>query len=198
MPQIQLLSQDLPSRGSEIQQILIPVAKQKGGPAWGRRVGSTEFIIGTHDGSPPTSDYRHWTFATFRRDFRAQYFERWLKFVEDNDEGWYLERAYLNIYRYDVSRDGREYICLHTDPDCVPDKSIEKRDPILYRKLVKQAPYKRLPHIHVVAAEQPLPHAHIALNVGFFDEVLDSVESLSRALKQGVQLLRDEVLEMKF
>ncbi len=74
---------------------------------------------------------------------------------------------------------------MHCDPN-EPDDS----------GLLKHAIYKRGPHIHVTAADQPLPHSHIALNVTQIDNVLSSFENLSAAFGSGVVMIRDQVLDV--
>jgi len=187
--------QALQSRGNDIRNMLSPIsaASRAGGPAWQPRSGSSEFVIGMHDGSPSGSDYREWTFATIRPDVRAQYFERWLKFEERGREHWYLERAYLNIYKVRrASPDLSEFLCLHCDPVATAD---EAENETQRESLEKQAHYKRHPHLHIIAAETPFPHAHIALQVGFLDQVLGSTESLTKAMGCAVQLIRDEIFD---
>lgn len=61
---------------------------------------------------------------------------------------------------------------------------------------MKHATYKRGPHIHVSAAQQPLPHSHLALNAMHIDDVLKSIDSLDTAVRSGVVLLRDQVLDV--
>lgn len=197
MPSIKISVQDLQSRGNDIRQMLVPItARQDGGPAWQPRSGSSEFVIGMHDGSPSGSDHRNWTFATVRADVRAQYFERWLKFEERGRERWYLERAYLHLSRVDAaSRNLIEFLCLHCDPDAAPDEKLKDTAPETYNRVAKQSFYKKHPHLHVIAAEAPFPHAHLALQVGYLDQVLSSIDSLSEAINQAVQMIRDEVLD---
>jgi len=187
--------QALQSRGNDIRDMLGPIAaaSHAGGPAWQPRSGSSEFVIGTHDGSPSGSDYREWTFATIRPDVRAQYYERWLKFEDRGREQWYLERAYLHFYKVKpASRELLEFLCLHCDPAAAAGESENETQRV---RLEKQAHYKRHPHLHVIAAETPFPHAHIALQVGFLDAVLASTESLTKAIGYAVQLIRDEILD---
>jgi hypothetical protein len=197
MHPVKMSIEDLQSRGNDVRQMLIPIAAGKqGGPAWQPCSGSSEFVIGVHDGSPSGSDYRSWTFATVRADMRAQYFERWLKFEERGRELWYLERAYLNIFKVDLaSRELIEFLCLHCDPVATADETLKETSPEKYTKLLKQAYYKKHPHLHVSTADAPFPHAHIALQVGYIDQILASVDSLSEAIRHAVQMIRDEVFD---
>lgn len=197
MPAVSMTITNLQSRGNDVREMLIPIsAEQKTGPAWKSRSGSYDYVIGTHDGSPPGSDYREWTFATVRSDMRAQYFERWLKYEERGRELWYLERAYLHIFKKDrESRDYEQILCLHCDPNDAPDEKEKEKNPEKYQRLTKQSYYKRHPHLHVIAAEAPFPHAHLALHVGYIERLLASVSELTEAFKHAVQMIRDEVMD---
>lgn len=197
LPHIRLTIDKLSTRGEDIRKMLIPIAGQSGGPAWKPSgVSSSEMIIGTHGGAPPISGHKEWYFPTILSDFRAQYYERWLKFVSQQQEIWYLERAYLNIYRKDRNtRDYREFMCLHCDPACRPEENLKQEDINLYNRLIKQTQYKELPHLHIIVSEPPFPHAHLALNVGQRQHVLSSIENLSESMKHAVQMIKDEVFD---
>ncbi len=176
---IQMKIDGLSSRGKSIQTILRPISHQKQGPAWEQRGSSREHIIATYDGTRPTAEYRDWRFSTFVRNFQAMYFELWKRSTE-NDEYWYLDRAYLSIYQV-VDRNESEFLCLHCDPNIANDAK-EK--------------YKKGPHLHIKAANEPLPHAHIALNLGHLDGVLTSIDTLSDAMKTAISMLKEEVLDI--
>ncbi len=172
----------LPSRGDEIRKLLQPIAKHEDGPAWQPIASSREYIIGTHDGSPSQSNYRDWRFSTYVPQIHASYFEFWKKTFVDKKEIWYLDRAYLHIYRINLlTRGEEEFLALHCDPN-----ESQEAEHVLY---------KRGPHLHIKVAQKPIPHAHIALNLGHLKEVLGSVEALSKAMKMGVQMLREEILD---
>jgi hypothetical protein len=48
----------------------------------------------------------------------------------------------------------------------------------------------------VSTAEQPIPHSHIALNLGHLSEVLGSFHSLSVALRSAIGMLNDQVIAL--
>lgn len=176
---IQMEIGDLGSRGNKIQAVLRPISHQKQGPAWEPRSSSREYIIATYDGTRPTAEYRDWRFSTFVRNFRAMYFEIW-KRSKDYEAYWYLDRAYLSIYQI-IDRSESEFLCLHCDPNIANDAK-EK--------------YKKGPHLHIKAAAEPFPHAHIALNLGHLDTVLTSIDTLSEAMKSAISMLKEEVLDI--
>ena len=48
--------------------------------------------------------------------------------------------------------------------------------------------------MHIKCADQPIPHAHIALNMWHLHEVLGDVDALSKAIALAIVMLKDEVL----
>lgn len=222
MPFILMEREGLASRGQIIRKLLQPISRQKDGPAWEIKASSSGLVIATHDGAHPTSEYRDWRFSTFVHDFNGMYFERWLRNEED-EESWYLERAYLSIYRRINWNEEKEFLCLHCDPNEVSESEepedkfgkVSNKTGIRLRKKginfknkterpnnktgkldqPKNEKYKKGPHLHIKAAEAPLPHAHFALNLGHLDAVLESVESLSEAIEYEIIMLKEEVLD---
>ena len=171
-------------RGHDICKMLIPLV----GPS---RVAykivshRSEVVIGVHSGSPPDDRPTEWRFSTIVQGIRAGYHERWMA-TDEKRKRFYMERSYLHLYRRRLNEsEEREMIALHCDPN-EPDDS----------GLRKHATYKRGPHIHVTASDQPLPHSHIALNLCEVHEVLSSITSLHAAVSSGVVLLRDQVLDL--
>jgi hypothetical protein len=182
MPIIQVKMEELEHRGEYVRQLLKPIAKRSSGPAWQRKSSVGEFIIGTHDGSPIRSDYRDWRFTSVVHNFQAMYFEIWRRSEVKEKEYWYLYRAYLSIYQIDRGQQKEtEFLCLHCDPNEADN--------------APHAIYKRGPHLHINVANHPIPHAHIALNRCHLEEVLNSVNSLTEALKLAIQMLKDEILD---
>jgi hypothetical protein len=219
MPFILMKRDGLASRGQNIRKLLQPISRQKDGPAWEIKASSSGLVIATHDGAQPTSEYRDWRFSTFVRNFNGMYFERWMRNEED-EESWYLERAYLSIYQHIDWNEEKEFLCLHCDPNILLesegladkyDKTSNRTNFLLSKKEINfknktkrpsnktdkpnNEKYKKGPHLHIKAAEAPLPHAHFALNLGHLDAVLESVESLSEAMRYGIIMLKEEVLD---
>jgi hypothetical protein len=145
----------------------------------------SEILIGVHSGSRPQFSVTDWRFSTIVRGVRAGYHERWIA-VDEKRRKFFIERAYLHLYRRRPDeQDETEIIALHCDPNEPDDSGV-----------LKHAVYKRGPHVHLTASEQPFPHSHIALNVTQLDAVLSSVDSLHTAVTAGVILLRDQVLDI--
>jgi len=180
MPVIQITSKEFRSRSQPIRELLRPLSKQSGGPAvtfTGRSL--RQCVVGTHDGSPSSSGHQDWRFATFVPGLRANYFELWKRVDE---ESWCLDRAYLNIFQTDpTARTEKKFLSLHCDPN-EPDDA-------------PHAIYKRGPHLHIQAANDPFPHAHIALTGEHLGDVLSSFDSLFKAIEWAVRMLKEEVFD---
>lgn len=186
---ITLSMKELGKRSKEIQKILKPISKSPLGPFCQPRSQSSEFVIGTHDGSAPNSDYRTWFFSTTEPKLKAQYYERWLRTEDRTGEIWYLERAYLNIHRTDsADNKKKEFVCLHCDPSFTPDAESDTG----LEKQRKQAPYKRLPHMHI---GHPMPDAHISLHVGNEAKVHASVVTLFDVMRSAIKMIKEEILD---
>ena len=126
------------------------------------------------------SSYEKAKFRTTVDNLYASYFEQWKRFFEDRKEQWFLEKAYLHFYRVDQpDQEPPEYLLLHSDPN-------ENRE---------HAIYKRGPHLHIHAADAPWPRAHIALNIGYLDEMLRDASSLTAAFEAAVVMIRSEILD---
>ncbi len=180
MPIIRATTVEVFSRGKEIRRLLRPIASTySNGPAWAHKPVGQSIIIGTHDGSSITSDYRDWRFSTFVPKTRASYFEKWDRF---DDDLFFLNRAYLHIYLYDTTTSyENELILLHCDPNEAGDTN--------------KTTYKKGPHLHIVAAEYPIPKAHIPLNMIHIHAILNSAQNLLDAMAAAVVLIKEEVLD---
>jgi hypothetical protein len=73
MPVIQITSKELGARGQRVRELLRPLSRQPHGPVWKAKTTQNTWRIGTHDGSPPSSDPQEWRFATFVHGLRAEY-----------------------------------------------------------------------------------------------------------------------------
>lgn len=183
MPFICTSRKNLAGRGNVVRSLLAPISGSEGGPSWGTKASSTEFVIAVHEGNPPMGTYRDWRFATVVSEYRGMYFERWLRSGTGAREFWYLERAYLNLFetiQYPAIQES-EYLCLHIDPN-LPANAAHRN-------------YKCGPHLHISTAKPPIPHAHIALNRGHVDDVLSSVEKFSVALEHAIHMIKDEIFD---
>lgn len=58
-----------------------------------------------------------------------------------------------------------------------------------------QGKYKRGPHLHIKAADEPIPKSHLALARGQLSEVLFSLDDLTEALGRSIQMIKDEILD---
>ncbi len=124
--------------------------------------------------------YRDWRFKTNCAQLSGQYFDDW--YPVDDTHQWSLERAYFQLFRMKSRSDSSEFVALHCDPD---------------EDLVNGEPwhsYKKGPHIHVRAADAPLPRAHLALADGYLSEVLQDLDGLEISLQRGINLIRHEII----
>ena len=183
MPTIMLSSEAFYHRGQLISDLLRPISRMTSGPAYAIRPSSNRAVIGTHDGSPPTSGYRDWRFATGYSGMSCRYFEIWLP--EDmRVQRWYLHNAYLTIFRRQGPQsDESELLSLHCDPDELDDQDDSR------------GIYKRGPHLHIKAADEPIPKSHLALTIGHLSQVLSSPDDLTEALGWSIQMVKDEILD---
>jgi hypothetical protein len=168
-------------RAPEVRNLLSPLLASQSRFHCGfeaRKVNGGRVLV-AHDNTRIGESYRDWTFRTFAKNFWCKYFELWKQIGQTQE--WYLERAYLTILRPDIpNHDFDEYLCIHCDPN---DLSAEPF-----------GSYKRGPHLHVEMAEAPIPDCHFPLNLGHLQEVLSSVNSLTEALRQAVEVLSHEFL----
>lgn len=174
----------LTRRGEQICRLLRPLTG-KGRLAYATVSRRFELLIVAYSGSRPDTAPTDWKFTTCVHGIRGSYHERWLP-ADEKRKRFYLDRAYLHLYRQPRLQDEEwELLALHCDPNEPDDVG-----------LLTHAVYKRGPHIHVTAAEQPLPHSHFALNRSHLSDVLSSCESLSAAVQSGIIMIRDQVLDV--
>ena len=176
--EIEVSERELANRWHTIQRMLRPISPIHTGPACDREITTSYVIWGVHDGARARRGYREWRFSTRVHGYVANYFEYWVRL---NRNRWYLHRAYLTIFAIDQVEGETEYLCLHCDPNEPPGTS--------------HAAYKQGPHLHIKKANHPIPHAHLALNKGHLENVLESVSSLTKAMEDGITMIRTQVLD---
>ncbi len=125
-------------------------------------------------------DYTKWRFPTLATVVEATYNEVW-KPKEKNI--YYLDQANLNLYVLEETGtdiEDKEYVFLHCEPNTGTN--------------IKNYPYKQSPHLHIKHALEPIPHAHIALNLTDLSNTLDSCDNLNTAFLEATVLLRNEFI----
>lgn len=131
-------------------------------------------------GTNPQGSHKDLRFPTNVDGITANYFEQWVRFYKEEEEFWYLELAYLHLYKTDrLNKTAPEYLLLHCDPN-------ERRE---------HAKYKQSPHLHIEVAPPPWPKAHIALNVGYLEPLLQDASSLTANLFLAIEMLKDQILD---
>jgi hypothetical protein len=178
MPRIVIESDKLANRGRSFNNLLGPLVKSsKQGLAYYRwSLGDGVYAITAYNGKL-TLNFNEARFSTSVANFDGQYFEIWMPVDRRKMDQWYLNRAYLNIYNRT-----KEYVCLHCDPE--DDKDDVKT----------KACYKQSPHIHIKIEHQSISKSHIAIAHGFLDKVYSSYDDFFNSIRNGVELIRDEIL----
>jgi hypothetical protein len=167
------------ARGRQIISLLKGVANRGDKISFNNRsIGGRAFIIAVSDAAETGNEFTSWRFKTYVDHYHAMYHEIWIPLHEDI---YFLERAYFHLYKTQKSKlEEEEYILLHCDVS-EPDDS-------------PHAKYKQSPHLHIKSAEQPLPHAHFALNNCDLEFTLSSLENLNNALTNAIQMIDHQVL----
>ena len=172
---------ELQDRQPAIRQMLQPLLKTPE-DVWVRshQIGRDGLVwAAVQRNSSAEGDYTEWLFRTNLPDLYANYYERWQRFISNGQDKWYLERTYIHFHLLDRStRTRREVLLLHCDPN-------ENRE---------HAEYKQSPHLHILTAPEPWPHAHLALNVGYLPLMLKDASSLTLNLQKVIAMLKDQVL----
>lgn len=131
-------------------------------------------VLAAHSGHGTDRDYRNWRFRSKAKDVWCQYFEVW----SDADSRIQLSLvcAYLTLFLINrVNQKFEELLCIHCDPD-------------------DQSDTKRGPHLHVMKAVNPLPKCHFALNYSHLNDVLESIQTLDRAMCKAIAIVAKEVI----
>jgi len=123
--------------------------------------------------------YRDWFFRTPCRAIWGQYFEEWT--TNADETVWHLSQTCLHLFHVETPRVPVEIFALHCEPKETGDSF--------------QASLRRGPHVHIRSDNNRLGHAHIPLNLGHIDAVLESCETLTIALRASIQLIAEEVIE---
>ncbi len=181
VPVLRINIDRLHSRQDPIRHMLRPL---RDGYDVGCSVGKGKYaggkIVAAHDAPTPSGDPRDWRFRTFVPGISGQYFELWMPW--NSDRSLVLNRAYLHILQLNREKCVlAEILCLHSDPAATDNEPLRT--------------YKRGPHLHVKLAEPPLPQSHFPLNLGHLEQVLDSVGSLTNAMRSAVEVISNEVLK---
>lgn len=168
---------EIVSRPNQIGRLLLPLVDRKIAAKRDENQ-TTSFIFGAFDGtSPTTSRYKDWRFKTLDPVFKANYFEIWNKVANDK---FILHLAYLTIFK-GTREDEEEVLSLHCDPVELKSSKIHK--------------YKSGPHIHVKhSANEKFSKAHISLNMGELEKVLNSLPEMEIAFKNAIFMIRDEFI----
>jgi hypothetical protein len=145
----------------------------------------TQIYLAVHTGPRPVVERRDWRFSTFSPNVSGAYLERWLP-VDERANRYYLDRSYLHLYwKLERENSEEEIIGLHCDPNEPDDQD-----------MFNHARYKRGPHVHVSTRRADFHRSHIALNLMELETVIENVDTLTEAMRSGIQMLRDQVIDL--
>ena len=179
-PRIRSSISDLSTfRGAEIIKLVKSVANKADKVSINlRSIGGRAFVIAISDTIESGTDFTTWRFNTYIPDFHAMYYEIWRPLYEDT---YYLDRVYFHLYKTKQTKlEETEYILLHCDAS-------EPED-------TEHSIYKQSPHLHIKCAEHPIPHSHFALNICDLHNTLYSLENLTVAIHNAIEMLDKQVL----
>ncbi|MBP6456336.1 MAG: hypothetical protein KA275_06355 [Chitinophagaceae bacterium] len=116
-------------------------------------------------------------FKTINNSFKASYYEIWDKVIGTRMD-FELKRIYFHLYLSDTED---EYILLHTDPSDID---------------LTHGDYKRSPHLHIkYSKDDIIPHAHLALNINYFDKALESLDEITKCMANNIKMLSHQILQ---
>jgi len=141
----------------------------------------------SHQGKTP-DNYHDWRFPVRGAPkVWFNYFEIWN--LTNNGKECRLNRAYFHLYLIDrPAQKLDQIVCVHSDPDELPlDPNDDKQNRLCL--------YKRGPHLHILTAGE-LAKCHFPLNLGQIDQVLSTIEDLTKAIADAVEIVRYEIVEM--
>lgn len=142
---------------------------------------NSKIIFAASDVIETGREFTTWRFRTHADEYNCSYYETWNQL---NDTEYTLNRAYFHVYciNQEFCRNfpKGEYLLLHCDP--------MEDDP-------NHGVYKKNPHLHVKTAKQPLPHAHIALNLYSADQIYSSVADFEKTIDQLIEMLSKQIID---
>lgn len=175
MASITLTEGDLVTRANDLHTIFAPLRIGRERLALRRANGNPggTIALAASDSAAGQLDYREASFRTSVDVLRGKYFELWRTL---GGTTLVLDRAYFTLERVQqASNSFPEILCLHTDPG-------DKEE------------YKQGPHLHVTCAEQPIPHCHFPLELGFLHLVLQDCSALTTAMERAIRVIATDVL----
>lgn len=188
MKRIEVSAEEFYSRAKQVSRFLGPLVSRREDLYVTYVSDKNESIITViGKGFPQTGSYAGFRFNTIADGFIAMYHERWERAYENGKQLYSLERAYLHLYQINKADSSEiEFLLLHCDPN-EPDNAAH-------------AEYKQCLHLHIESRTAPWPHdiwpkAHIALNVGYRQQVLRDLRSLTDSIRVAVVMLKKQVLE---
>lgn len=200
---------NLLEREGAIKTMTAPILAEK----WlsGKRKSSTNSLridLSTSAGS---------RLRTTLENFRAEYFEIWVRAGEESGENelWSLDKAYFTLFKLnDLTESYDEFLALHCEAGFLPVRTegiANGEYDGKHEKHRKQECYQRMIHLHIsflsqYAIEKHCPsHSHLSVNnclakshiglaLGRTTFEFDSLDSMTETMKQAIKMVKDEIL----
>jgi len=173
MPKLILDDYSLDRRAAQFHKFLNPLLRENSVPFFKMPKFNKIYLVA---GKKLAEDYRDYRFLTKSKNIRALYFEEWSPIDIKKQDKWLLTKSYLTLYLNEkTDHDEIEFLCLHSDPT----------DP---------SPYKQVFHLHIKAADHPIPKSHISLGLVYINDIFKTIEEYNKNLTSGIKMICDEVL----
>lgn len=179
---------NVPKRHTSIKKVLRPIADNPKQIYVVPKNAGGDLILAAHGhGFSTAGAYNSLRFRTRVPRMFGMYYEWWKKEKFGSKEVFYLHRPYLHLYEVTPGPSETEFLLLHCDPN------EPLSDP--------HAKYKQCIHLHIESGTSApphniWPHVHIALNSTHRDLTLKTCETLSAAIENATEMLRDEVFPL--
>jgi hypothetical protein len=146
------------------------------------QISSNRVVVVACDGQLGNG-HRECYFSTAIDGMMGQYFEEWV--TSGNQSVWELHQACLHLFRRGSPHEPPdEILALHCEPGLPGNSTHDK--------------LKKGPHVHVRPAGPPLSHAHFPLNFSHLEDVLRSMQDLTPALQNAVEIVVSEVINAEW
>ena len=141
-----------------------------------RKSTSSEFALTARSGEKLTSDMRRWSFPSSVDSIICKYGERWRP-TSPNAQEFRLQTVYFQLLEHHGrDEEPKEIVAFH------------------WHAVDGGGGYAGLPHLHVEAADNPLPRAHFGVTLTV-EAQQNTVEYLDRLLDEAIAMVEAEVLQ---
>lgn len=139
--------------------------------------------IGVCQGQKGPSRYEQWRVSLSHCPLSFGYYEVWEYRSQVRSRAQYLlQKAYLHIYRPEVSGGEENLLFIHCDPQEATQS--------------KHYKYKASPHLHFEIAGKPWSEAHVPLCNGWQDAVMQDLRQLDAVFARAVECIAEEFIPL--